>query len=170
LQALVEAGFDANIVTRNGIDKLKSGGYEPEVVPGGRPIQGPDGIIYTGSGIVTAHIYVTGIGRRSEDESFYLVDPDPSHLLCDLVLDPASRIARDLVENSAAPTYFRPRTDGESLLVGCHRGQEKLTRANSGENEAARGGGEEEEERREVQGRARKGSGAAEKRTRGEAS
>ncbi|GES65695.1 hypothetical protein ATEIFO6365_0012008700 [Aspergillus terreus] len=152
LQALVEAGFDANIVTLRGIDKLKSGGYEPKVVPGGRPIQGPDGTRYTGIMMVTALIYVTGIGRRSEDESFYLVNPDPSHLQCDLVLDPASRIARDLDENSAAPTHFRPRTDAERMKQQeeeekkkndekCKAEQEKVHEQQRREREAKRAEG-----------------------------
>ncbi|GAB1212962.1 hypothetical protein ATERTT37_002111 [Aspergillus terreus] len=113
LLGLVEAGFDANIVTRTGANELMSCGYIFDSLDEGKLIRAPGGTIYTGTRIVTAAIYASRVGRRSEDESFYLVDPEPAHLLCDLVLGQDSLISKNLTDNSAAPTVFRPKTDAE---------------------------------------------------------
>ncbi|KAL5355376.1 hypothetical protein BJX96DRAFT_48125 [Aspergillus floccosus] len=118
LQGLVDAGFDANIVTKTGARKLMSCGYMFEELSEGRPVRAPGGNIYRGQYMVTAAVYLKRIERRSENEEFYLVDLEPSHLLCDLVLGQDSLIGRDLTENTAAPTEFRHKTDGESRLGG----------------------------------------------------
>lgn len=123
LQGLVEAGFDANIVTKTGARKLISCGYMFQDLSERRPVRAPDGYIYMARYMVTAAICLKRIERRSEKEEFYLVDPEPSHLQCDLVLGQNSLIGRDLTENTAAPTEFRHKTDGKSRLGGSGGGQ-----------------------------------------------